>query len=252
MIYAFVQTVSPASTTAPGGLYVGYYAEDPATNSEDPTTGAVFFSLPAVNGSFSGSMYFTFLGCQSSNIGVISGTRTDNGITGTWSGSIDGLPQSGTYVGSYDPLAGFYSGGYTVAAGKQFVAVPACIQYYIAPLGTWEAFPPGTNVPATFALNAVGTVVSWTQPIGAFLTLTAVIDEVAAIAGTPSAVTYQNLSGGISSSLDLSTVSGLVTGKVYIVTVAVTNGTGQRIALASVQVTRGGALQAYTRFNTSR
>ena len=168
----------------------------------------------------------------------MSGTRTDNGINGTWSGTIDGLVQSGTYIGSYNAAAGFYTGDYTTTGGKQFVTVPGCIQYFIAPKGTWEASPAGSSVPATFVLNVVGKVVSWTNPSGAVSILTSVTNEVDGIAGTPSAVKYQNLSGGPSNSLDLTAVSGLVSGQAYIVTVVVTNGARQRVGLASVRVIR--------------
>ena len=64
---------SVTQAQAPGGLFVGYYHEDPATNPEDPFPGALYLNLPATNGTFAGTMFFTFAGCQQVSAGSISG-----------------------------------------------------------------------------------------------------------------------------------------------------------------------------------
>jgi len=66
---------APAAA-GPDGLYVGYYQEDPASNPEDPTPGSIYLSLPAGDNAFAGSMFFTYVGCQTSNVGLVSGRKT--------------------------------------------------------------------------------------------------------------------------------------------------------------------------------
>ncbi|NPC56658.1 CARDB domain-containing protein [Caenimonas soli] len=232
-------TVSSApGAGAPGGLYVGYYAEDPVTNPEDPTPGALYLQLPAGSTAFAGAMYFTFAGCQSANVGAISGTKTDTALDGTWSGTVDGSGQSGAYSGSFNANGGFFAGTYTVAGGKQFQDIPGCIQYFIAPGGTWEIAPVGTSVPSTFTLNGAGTRVNWTSPAGAALTLLSVIDEAVAVTGSPNAAVYQTLIGAGAQLFDLSSVGGLVIGRTYVVTVTAMGGGGQRVGVASIRMTR--------------
>jgi hypothetical protein len=53
-----------AEAQAPGGLFVGYYHEDPVTNPEDPFPGALYLNLPSANGTYAGTMFFTYFGCQ--------------------------------------------------------------------------------------------------------------------------------------------------------------------------------------------
>jgi hypothetical protein len=123
--------------SAPGGLYLGYYAEDPTTNPEDPTLGAFTLNLPTGNASFSGSMYFTYVGCQTSNVGVVSGTKADLSLSGTWAGAVDGSPQSGPYSGTFNNTTQSYAGTYGNAGGKQYRDLRPCIEYHMAPNGTW-------------------------------------------------------------------------------------------------------------------
>jgi hypothetical protein len=89
------------------------------TNPEDPTLGAFVLNLPSSNTSFSGAMFFTYVGCQSENVGIVSGNKTDAGIAGNWSGSLDGVMNTGSYTGSWQAASQSYSGTFT-NAGKQF------------------------------------------------------------------------------------------------------------------------------------
>jgi hypothetical protein len=132
---------------AAGDLYVGYCQEDPATNPEDPTMGAIHLRLPDADGSFSGGMDFSYVGCQSESSGSVAGARQGPSLQGTWSGAVDGRPQEGAFAGNWSAAAGGYVGMYTVAAGKQHVVVPSCIEYFIAPRGTFELFPVGKTCP---------------------------------------------------------------------------------------------------------
>lgn len=121
-------------------LYVGYYQEDPLTNPEDPTAGSIYLNIPPQSGNFSGSMFFTFFGCQQENVGAVSGTRGEIQLSMLWNGEIDETSQSGTLSGSLINDT-YFTGTYTVDNGKQYITVENCIHYYIAPQGTWAIFP---------------------------------------------------------------------------------------------------------------
>lgn len=231
--------VAPApAPVAPGGLYVGYYAEDPANNPEDPTIGVLHLALPAGDAAFAGSMFFTYVGCQTSNVGTIAGTRSGNSLTGSWSGTVDGLAQSGAYAGSYSAASGVFSGTYTVAGGKQFRDIAGCIQYTIAANGTWELLPVSASVPAGFTVAAAGRQLQWTNPANTAMTLVAVIDEAQALAGQASATRFQRLDVPPVQTFNVDTVAGLSVGTRYVVVVAAASATGQRLATTSVVVTR--------------
>ncbi len=85
-------------------------------------------------------MFFTYLGCQTSNVGMVTGTKSDLALSGMWSGTLDGLAQSGSYSGNFNSASQRYQGTFTNAAGKQFRSLLPCIEYYIAGNGTWEMF----------------------------------------------------------------------------------------------------------------
>jgi hypothetical protein len=226
----------PAS--APGGLYVGYYAEDPVNNPEDPTLGVLHLALPANDAAFSGAMFFTYVGCQSSNVGTISGNRSGNTLSGNWSGTIDGLAQSGNYGGTYNANSGVFSGTYTVAGGKQARDLSPCISYFIAANGTWELLPVGRSVPDNFDIDVSGTTVQWSNPNNTALTLVAVLDEAEAAAGQASAARFQAVEAGGLQSLNLSAVTVLVPGRRYVVTVATADAQRRRLAAGSIVVRR--------------
>jgi hypothetical protein len=91
-------------------------------------------TLPVADGAFKGSMFFTYVGCQTSNVGEVQGSKKGNSLTGTWSGTIDGSPESGPHEGTFDPSAGHYKGTYKVSGGKQFKSIAGCIE---CPISLW-------------------------------------------------------------------------------------------------------------------
>lgn len=221
-----------AEKSAPGGLYVGYYQEDPLTNPEDPMPGAFVLNLPENDASFDGDMFFTYVGCQSRNVGRVKGAKAGLGLSGTWSGMVDASAQSGPYKGTYDPAAGYYKGVYTNGAGKQFKNIQDCIQYYIAPKGTWEMFAVEQNQPATFKVDVTGAKASWASVPGAAMTLVYVLDPVAAKSGGGNPVKFQTIIPGKGASFDFA-ASGLNKGKEYIAVALVSNQGAARMAFAS-------------------
>lgn len=229
---------APPPASAPGGLYVGYYAEDPNNNPEDPTLGVLHLALPAGDAAFSGAMFFTYVGCQSSNVGTINGNRAGNALTGNWSGTIDGAPQSGNYNGNYNAGSGVFGGTYTVAGGKQARDLLPCISYFIAANGTWELLQVGRSAPSGFDIDVSGTTVQWTNPANTALTLVAVLDEAQATAGQASAARFQAVDPGGLQSLNLAAVPGLTAGTRYVIAVAAADAQRQRLAAGSIVITR--------------
>jgi hypothetical protein len=221
-----------AATTAPGGLYLGYYQEDPLTNPEDPMPGAFMLKLPENDAAFDGAMFFTFVGCQHSNVGKVSGVKAGNALSGTWSGTIDESAQSGPYKGTYDPGTGYYKGTYSNAGGKQFRDIRGCIQYYIGPNGRWEMFAVEQNQPAGFKLTMSASVVSWTASPKGAMTLVYVIDPALAQSGGGNPVKFQTVLPGQAGSFNLGPV-GLTKGKEYIVATLVNNRQAQRVGFGS-------------------
>lgn len=228
----------PPNSTAPGGLYVGYYQEDPASNPEDPVPGAFSLNLPTGNSTFSGSMFFTYIGCQSTNVGTVSGTKSSTSISGTWTGTLDGQPNSGAYTGSYSAATASYTGTYTNAAGvKQYRDLSPCIQYYIAPNGTWEMFPVDTQVPAgSLNIGVSGRTLTWSAVPGASYALVYLLDQsVATSTGNP--VVWQTIvQAGTTATVPASVT--LVSGKTYITAVGITNKDHARLAFASKRFTQ--------------
>ncbi|MFC5741291.1 hypothetical protein [Dyella tabacisoli] len=224
------------ASAPPGGVYLGYYQEDPATNPEDPTMGSVYLNLPASDSSFSGNMYFTYFGCQSNNLGTISGTKAATSLKGTWSGTIDGTHQTGSVAGTYSAAKGAYAGTFTVAGGKQHIDIPSCISYYIAPNGTFELFAVGQNVPSDFSVSLSGNTVSWNPPSGAVMTLVFVLDPAIAASGHGNATVWQTLVLGPQGTANLGDI-GLVSGHAYVVAVGASDGSYRRLSFASTRFT---------------
>lgn len=223
------------STTAPGGLYLGYYQEDPSTNPEDPTTGAFSLNLPTGDGSFSGSMFFTFVGCQSSNVGTVRGLKKSTRVSGNWDGVIDGTAQGGAYQADWSDATQSYKGTYANANGKVHVDRLPCIAYDIAPNGTFEMFAAGTSTPSSFALAVAGRQFNWPATSGAGEILLYVLDPAIAQTNANPFVT-QTLLSGTATSFVLAPSVSLVSGKEYIVAVSV-GANGRRLAFGSRRFT---------------
>lgn len=220
-------------------LYIGYYAEDRTDNPEDPTLGAVYLNLPEGDSSFSGNMFFTYVGCQTSNVGGVNGTKTAGSLAADWSGTIDNEPQNGNFNGTYDAAGGSWSGTYTVADGKQFLDLFPCIRYWIASRGSWELFAVGTNTPAGFAIDIDlddESIVSFAMPPGAAGALVSVLDAtLAATPGSGNAIVWQGLiEPDAPSPVDTELpIEKLSAGSEYIAAVAVAAADGSTLAFGS-------------------
>lgn len=227
---------SAAAPAVPGGLYAGYYQEDPRTNPEDPTPGAFVLTLPDGDAAFNGAMFFTYVGCQNNNVGKVKGAKKGVDLSGTWAGAIDGSAQSGPYSGKYDASAGHYKGVYAVAGGKQTRNVEGCIQYVIGANGSWEMFPVEQNQPAGFKLSLAARRLSWDQLPQAALTLVYVIDPALARTGGANPVKFQTVLPGPGASYSMAAAE-LEGGKEYVAAVLVSNDKAQRIAFGTRRFT---------------
>ena len=223
----------PAAAVPAEDLYVGWYQEDPLTNPEDPTPGSVHLSLPAGDSAFSGSMSFTYVGCQTESVGTVAGTKAGPSLKGAWGGSVDGTEQKGSFTGAWSDGLGGYAGTYDVAGGKQHIAIAGCIDYWIAPRGTWELLPVGAHVPGPFGIAVTGTTVSWTPPPGVMMTLVYVLDpELAKTKGARATIWQTLLFGPGKRSADLR-AAAMKPGHSYIVAVTLKDGTMKRVGFAS-------------------
>jgi hypothetical protein len=228
----------PPVTAAPGGLYVGYYQEDATNNPEDPVPGALYLSLPEDDSAFSGSMSFTYVGCQTANVGTISGTKAKLDLNGSWTGTVDGLAQKGKYVGKFDPSLKLYQGTYTNDGGKQYRDLSPCIQYYIAANGIWELFPQeqtySTDATATGVIIN-GNQINWYPPAGTQASFVSVIDALIASSGGAAAIVWQNIYNGSTASATVPP-GKLQSGRSYIVT-AGSQADGKRTYFSSKKFT---------------
>lgn len=235
---------SATSSNAPGGLYIGYYAEapDPRNSEDDPTWGAYILQLPTTDGTFTGNMRFTYVGCQTEGTGTVSGNKNSQTLTGTWVNVLDNHPQSGTFNGKYATDTQVYSGTYdNNVKGSQRIDVSiACTayfdRYYVADHGTWEMFPVETNRPSNF-------VISETAPKNfscpnlwpALQTniLVYVLDpEVTASTGNP--VLWQSYTTNASTNISIPNTVVLQPNKRYVLAVAISDATsGNRLAFSS-------------------
>ena len=224
---------APQPDTPPGGLYVGFYAEDATANPEDPTLGAFQMRLPEGNANFEGSMFFTYVGCQSSNVGSITGSKAGADIRGNIAGTVDGLAQTGSYSGAYDATAQRYTGTYVLAGGKQYRDLRPCIEYYIAPNGTFEMYPVGVSQPSSFKITVNGRNIQWGSLSGARQTLVYVLDPSITAAGA-NPVLWQGLVDSVVDAALPQAVS-LVSGREYVAAVAVGSSSLQRLGFGSVR-----------------
>ena len=221
-----------AASAAPGGAYIGFYLENPLTNPEDPVPGAIYLRLPAADGAYSGEMFFTYVGCQSSNMGSVSGRKSGNSLTGNWSGTVDEVAQRGRFTGSYDAASGFYSGTYTNAGGKQHRDLNPCIEYYIAPDGSWALFPIERNIPADFEIRVTPGAVRWTGQPQAEVSLVTIFDAATLASPQGNAIVWQR---AVESNVQMTGVrdARLVSGREYVLSVVVFGETAERLAFGS-------------------
>lgn len=222
---------NPVEPTPSGkSLYIGYYLEDPATNPEDPVGGSIYLNIPDEDGAFDGSMYFTYVGCQSSNVGTVSGTKSGNTLTGNWSGTIDNTAQTGSYTGAYSAVESRYSGVYDVSAGKQFFSIDNCIEYYIAPNGTWFLYPQNTTKTFDGSLatscTVINDVVSWFPPANYQYSLLSIIDTKVAESGAGTATVSQQI---FATETSAPLPTNLVSGRTYNASVASVDSEGKVI-----------------------
>jgi hypothetical protein len=218
---------------SPGGLYVGYYQEDPNSNPEDPVPGALYLTLPEGDDNFSGKLYFTYFGCQNSNVGAINGSKSGATLNGNWSGTIDNTSQSGSYLGTYDVANNLYSGSYTVAGGKQVIDIPNCIKYSIAPNGSWNLLPVEKNTAATFTPSVDKSNLIWSTPAGYTHALVSVLDVASAVTlNGNNAVVVQSQVFSPLANFDL-TPFALTSGKEYLAVVNAFDISRTRIAAGS-------------------
>jgi len=229
----FAVLAADAPAASPERVYVGWYQEDPLANPEDPTTGSLYLSLPAGDSAFSGSMSFTYVGCQTESLGSVAGAKAGPSLEAAWTGSVDGTAQKGRFTGAWSAGLGGYAGTYDVAGGKQHISIDGCIDYWIAPRGTWELLPVGTHVPAAFGIAVSGTTVTWTPPPGVMMTLVYVVDAELATARNARATIWQTLMMGPGKhAIDLRAAS-MKPGHSYVVAVKLNDGTMKRAGFAS-------------------
>lgn len=225
---------SPGLAQEAGSLsaYIGYYQEDPLTNPEDPVPGSIYLQLPSGDGAFSGEMFFTYIGCQSSNVGSVTGTKKDTSLTGSWSGTVDGVAQSGTFAGSHDAAANFYTGTYTNANGKQHRDLEPCIEYYIAPKGTWALFSIESNVPADFDISLAKNSARWTPVPAAQGYLVTAFDAALLKSTKGNAIVWQSLLDADAARASL-TDAHLTAGKEYVISIAAIGPKARHVAFGS-------------------
>ena len=227
-------TPSP-SPSAPGGLYVGYYQEDREDNPEDPMPGSFYLWLPEEDTEFSGAMSFTYIGCQDTNIGTVSGVKDLVRISGDWTGSVDENPVGGPYSGLYDLDEERFAGTYENADGKLHVVVQGCIEYYVATEGVWEMSAPGAKDPDTFDVAVEDGDLTWTEVDGAAGYLVGVYDVVAAREGRQ-AILGQTLvvaGQGLGNTMSLDSLGSTVAGGEYVVAVSAFSAGGDRLGYTS-------------------
>lgn len=226
-----------SSDTVPAGLYVGYYAESPTDNPEDPTFGAATFKLPDGNATFGGSMYFTYVGCQDESVGLVSGTKSAGALNATWSGFVDGTSQSGDITGSYLVESKVYQGTYTVHGGKQLIDRSPCARYYIASRGAFELLKEGDTLPSSFGVTVTSSSISWSAVSAATYALIYILDPAKLDAGL-NPVIWQVIVAASTGTVTIPSGLPLASGSSYVAVVALSTGASERAAIGSTRFTR--------------
>ncbi len=215
---ALLPVAALSQSDCSGNLHVGYYVENPLNNPEDPVAGSVFLNIPQGNGPFDGEMFFTYVGCQSENVGAVIGTRGGDQLDASWAGTVDGTSQSGTFGGSLVE-AGRFVGTYTVDGGKQPIEVEDCISYFIAANGNWSLSDLTAPSQADELIDYFQGTISWNPLPGALFAQCQIVDVVAASCRQPNPVLWQELSSALDSQLDVPQ-GGFVDGAEYAVACA--------------------------------
>ena len=229
---------------APGGLYLGYYAETPDSSNpeDDPTLGAFILKLPTGNGSFTGNMRFTYVGCQTEGNGIVPGEKNGQNLTGTWQTVLDGIPQQGSYTGQYVTNSQSYSGTYenNARVSQRIDVSRACTgyfdYYFVAPYGTWEMFALETSHPSNFVINQISTRNFSCPDLWPNVNtkrLVYVLDpEISTTSGTP--VLWQSFTVNSSTSISVPNTVALQSGKTYVLAVVISDAArGSRLAFSS-------------------
>ncbi len=232
----------PANSTptptaaAPGGLYVGYYQEDPLGDPQGALPGAFVMTLPDNDAAFRGAMFFSVAGCPGSMASAVRGVKAGNALSGSWSGDVDGNNRAGPWQGSYDKDAGVYQGLYGNADGLQRTANDGCISHYIAPHGNWEMFPALHAQPLDFHAGVVNGSLRWTAMPGTALALVYFVDVGLAQAGMDNPIAHQVILKGAPTRFALADAA-LVSGRDYIAVTVLSNSAARRVAFASSRFT---------------
>jgi hypothetical protein len=193
-------------------------------------------NLPSSNTSFSGAMFFTYVGCQSENVGIVSGNKTDAGIAGNWSGSLDGVMNTGSYTGSWQAAKPVLQ-RYIYQCRWQTIPRSASVHpvLHIAPNGSFEMFAAEKLIPDTFKISVTGRTLSWSNVNGSSVALVYVMNpQIVQTSGNP--VVWQTIVPA-SGSVTIPQTVNLKAGSDYLVGVALTSDSLQRLAFGSKRFT---------------
>ena len=226
---------------------MGWFEEDPANNPEDPTVGALFFRVPAADGSFGGLMPFAYQGCSPGvDVGNIAGNRSADALAGHWQGTLDGQAVGGSWSANQAAAAGRFDGSFDNSGGKQPIVVGSC-SYFMAAQGRLRVFDRPSSEPAGVALNFSDTSttpsVGWQGVPAGATTALRVFDEACLEGSAASAACY--LGGSFSTGTSLAYPAGFaaahslaIGGRYLFVLTAQTAPTGPGAGIAAYASTR--------------
>jgi hypothetical protein len=218
------------------GIYIGYYQESSKNNPEDPMPGSFYINIPETSKDFSGAMAFTFVGCQSHNVGHVNGTKTDSKISGTWDGNVDGSIQKGKFSGAFDEKTQSYTGTYTNDGGKQFKDLRPCIQYYIAAEGTFVLAQAGGHAPSDFIATISNDRIIWPALSQAYYFLISVFDVKKAKQGDFDSVVHQEIIRSSGNNVANLPSRSLIKNNNYIVSVSGFSADGKQMGYSSSEL----------------
>jgi len=227
----------PPATFATAGVYLGYYQEDTASDTTpDATAGALVLNLPTTSGAaITGSMDYHFAACQALDAVPLGGTRSDLGLNGTFTGTVDTTTQAGTFTATLDTTNLYFTGNYTNTGGKQTVSPAGCTAYTVAALGTIGLFLIDTKSPKdTFnvTFTAATRTIAWSSITGLSKALVYIVDPAVVSAGGASPVLWQVWLDPTLSIVVPASVT-LTPGHTYAAAVELADGSRTRIAFGS-------------------